>query len=307
MLTTDKIDKNQIVAAFKKIQSDICSGLESIDGQSKFSTENWKHTEGGGGITRVISHGNVFEKGGVNFSAVEGKMPSFMVARTGDKAERFFATGVSIVIHPKSPMVPIIHMNIRYFETDTGDAWFGGGIDLTPIYVDDAQAKQFHQTLKNTCDRFDDTYYPKFKTWADDYFFNKHRNETRGIGGIFFDYLKSDDQHTIEDLFQFTKAVGETFLTAYTPIAETNKTLTFTPEHKNWQLIRRGRYVEFNLVYDRGTKFGLETGGRIESILMSLPEHASWIYNHIPAEGSDEERTLGLLKKGVSWVDQAND
>lgn len=297
------INKEDVVTRFKKIQSDICSGLESIDGHARFSTENWQHTEGGGGITRVISHGGVFEKGGVNFSAVEGKMPAFMAARTGDNAERFFATGVSIVIHPASPMVPIIHMNIRYFETDTGDAWFGGGIDLTPIYINDEQAKQFHRSLKDTCDRFDKNYYPKFKEWADEYFFNKHRNETRGIGGIFFDYLKPDNDHSLEDLFNFTIAVGETFLTAYTPIAESNKKLEFNSDHKNWQLIRRGRYVEFNLVYDRGTKFGLETGGRIESILMSLPEHASWIYNHTTAKGSAEEHTLNLLKKGVNWID----
>jgi len=302
MLTKQRIAKEQIIIAFKKIQADICLGLEAVDGQAKFSIENWKHDEGGGGISRVISHGNVFEKGGVNFSAVEGKLPEFMVEKTGDTSKRFFATGVSIVIHPKSPMVPIIHMNIRYFETDTGDAWFGGGIDLTPIYVVDEQARLFHNTLKNTCDRFDKAFHPKFKVWADEYFFNKHRNETRGIGGIFFDYLKPDENHSLNDLFNFTKAVGETFLLAYTSIVEANKNLEFNQEHKNWQLIRRGRYVEFNLVYDRGTKFGLETGGRIESILMSLPEHASWIYNHIPNAGSDEARTLELLKRGVNWV-----
>jgi len=302
MLTKQRIAKEQIIIAFKKIQADICLGLEAVDGQAKFSVENWKHDEGGGGISRVISHGNVFEKGGVNFSAVEGKLPEFMVEKTGDTSKRFFATGVSIVIHPKSPMVPIIHMNIRYFETDTGDAWFGGGIDLTPIYVVDEQARLFHNTLKNTCDRFDKAFHPKFKVWADEYFFNKHRNETRGIGGIFFDYLKPDENHSLNDLFNFTKAVGETFLLAYTSIVEANKNLEFNQEHKNWQLIRRGRYVEFNLVYDRGTKFGLETGGRIESILMSLPEHASWIYNHIPNAGSDEARTLELLKRGVNWV-----
>jgi coproporphyrinogen III oxidase len=199
-------------------------------------------------------------------------------------------------------MVPIIHMNIRYFETDNGIYWFGGGIDLTPHYIIKEQALLFHQRLKNVCAKFDAAYYTKFKKWADDYFFIPHRNETRGIGGIFFDKLSEDDSHSKNDLFEFVAAVGENFVAAYSEQAELYRNKSFTPENKQWQLLRRGRYVEFNLVYDRGTKFGLQTNGRIESILMSLPEHASWLYNHVPDKGSEEEKTLELLKKGIEWV-----
>ncbi len=294
--------RENVVAAFQKIQDTICKGLENSDGKATFIQDEWKHDSGGGGRSRVISNGNVFEKGGVNFSAVEGKLPVFMKDKVSAEATSFFATGVSIVIHPESPLVPIIHMNIRYFETDAGDAWFGGGIDLTPIYINELQAAGFHAALKQTCDAFSPEYYPKFKTWADDYFFIRHRNETRGIGGIFFDYLREDKDVSKDQLFDFTCAVGDTFLKAYLPIVAQNKVLEHTESQKRWQYIRRGRYVEFNLVYDRGTRFGLETGGRIESILMSLPEHASWIYNFQPEPGSAEESTLQLLRKGVDWL-----
>lgn len=295
-------DKNQIAETFRRIQDEICSGLEEEDGKAVFSEDAWTHESGGGGRTRVIAHGNVFEKGGVNFSAVEGSLPVFMKDKVDASASRFFATGVSIVIHPYSPLVPIIHMNIRYFETDAGDAWFGGGIDLTPIYVNPSQAKFFHQTMKDVCDRHGDSYYERFKAWADEYFFIRHRNETRGVGGIFFDYLRPDLVNTKENLFAFVSDVGRTFLKAYLPIVRSNKSLGYTESHKQWQLLRRGRYVEFNLVYDRGTRFGLETAGRIESILMSLPEHASWLYNHKPEEGSQEADTLDFLKKDIVWI-----
>jgi coproporphyrinogen III oxidase len=293
--------RDQVKEAFMDIQDSICRGLEMEDGKASFEEDIWQHEQGGGGRTRVIRHGHVFEKGGVNFSAVEGDIPAFMKANSSADAKRFFATGVSIVLHPYSPMVPIIHMNIRYFENDGGDAWFGGGIDLTPIYVQEDQARFFHETLKITCDAFDASYYPSFKKWADDYFFIPHRQETRGIGGIFFDYQKAGEK-SIEDIFEYVKAVGHTFLKAYLPIVSSNKTLPYTPEQKEWQLVRRGRYVEFNLVHDRGTRFGLETGGRIESILMSLPEYASWKYNHKTTEGSEEAKTLSLLKKEIDWV-----
>jgi len=299
---TRKFTKEAVASAFQNIQTAICEGLEQVDGKASFSKEEWQMASGGGGLTRVIANGNVFEKGGVNFSAVQGKLPAFMKDKVSAGATDFFATGMSIVIHPFSPQIPIIHANIRYFETNAGDAWFGGGIDLTPIYVNEEQTKFFHTRLKETCEQYNPEYYPKFKQWADDYFFITHRNETRGVGGIFFDYLKGDDNTSLDEIFEFVKAVGNTFLKAYVPIAEKNKTISFTDEQKKWQLIRRGRYVEFNLVYDRGTRFGLETGGRIESILMSLPENASWIYNHKPEEGSEEEKTLQLLKKGVDWV-----
>lgn len=291
-----------VSTSFQKIQTDICKGLEAADGKALFSEDKWIHQSGGGGISKVISHGQVFEKGGVNFSAVEGDLPSFMKDKVIPGAKKFFATGVSIVIHPYSPLVPIIHSNIRYFETDAGDAWFGGGIDLTPIYVDKKQASSFHHVLKNTCDQFDPDAYLNFKEYADDYFFIKHRNETRGIGGIFFDYLKKNEKHNLEEIFEFVKNTGESFLPAYLPIVEENKSLPFSEKQKKFQLVRRGRYVEFNLVYDRGTRFGLETGGRIESILMSLPEHASWVYNFTPDSGSDEEKTLAELKKGIDRI-----
>jgi coproporphyrinogen III oxidase len=296
------LDKYTVAEEFKKIQDEICRGLEIEDGRATFEEDAWSHANGGGGRTRVITGGNVFEKGGVNFSAVEGELPSFMKDKVSADATHFFATGVSIVIHPFSPMVPIIHMNIRYFETNAGDSWFGGGIDLTPIYVNDEQAKFFHTTMKEVCDRYSSEFYSRFKSWADDYFFITHRSETRGIGGIFFDYLRPSEMLSKHELFDFVAAVGRTFLKAYTPIVSVNKALSFTQQNKQWQLLRRGRYVEFNLVYDRGTRFGLETGGRIESILMSLPEHASWLYNYIPEESSPEAITLAKLKKGVEWV-----
>lgn len=294
--------KEKVKEAFQIAQQKICKALEEVDGKSHFSVEEWSHIEGGGGITRVIQRGNVFEKGGVNFSAVEGKIPGFMKSQVNADADLFFATGISIVIHPESPMVPIIHMNVRYFQTDAGDSWFGGGIDLTPIYIVDEQAKFFHSELKRTCDQFDIEYYPRFKNWADDYFFNEHRNETRGIGGIFYDYIKPDESISQEQLLQFAIALTDTFVDVYVPIVQENRNKPFTPSHKEWQLIRRGRYVEFNLVYDRGTKFGLETKGRIESILMSLPELASWQYQHQVRGGSDEEYTLSKLKKGIDWL-----
>jgi coproporphyrinogen III oxidase len=294
--------REEVVAAFQQIQDSICAGIERADGKSVFTEDAWEHATGGGGKSRVIVHGNVFEKGGVNFSAVSGNLPPFLKEKVSALATAFFATGVSIVLHPNSPHVPIIHMNIRYFETDAGDAWFGGGIDLTPIYINKKQAADFHASLRNTCDAFHTEYYHKFKIWADDYFFIKHRNETRGVGGVFYDYLREDDAMNKDELFAFSCAIGNTFLKAYLPIVEANKKLSYSDDQKKWQLLRRGRYVEFNLVYDRGTRFGLETGGRIESILMSLPEYASWVYNYNPDPGTAEAETLQLLRKGVDWV-----
>jgi coproporphyrinogen III oxidase len=220
----------------------------------------------------------------------------------GNDIDLFYATGVSLVIHPLSPMIPIIHMNVRYFEMGDNLKWFGGGIDLTPIYVVEDDARFFHRELKQTCDRFDVAYYPEFKKWADDYFYIKHRNETRGIGGIFFDRLMASSHHSLDQRYDFISAVGETFLPTYSEIVAGNQSKHFTEAQKNWQLLRRGRYVEFNLVYDRGTKFGLESQGRTESILMSLPSLASWTYNYIPEVNSAEQKTLNLLKKGIDWV-----
>lgn len=303
-----EINRENISTWLKELQSNICSALENADGQSKFSNEPWTREEGGGGISRVIKDGKVFEKGGVMYSAVHGDAPNFLftekehaIINTQNKKPQFYATGVSIVIHPASPMVPIIHMNIRYFEMDNGTKWLGGGIDLTPHYIIKEDAQFFHTELKKVCDKHDPSYYSKFKKWADDYFFIKHRNETRGIGGIFFDRLNSNENMLFEQNFAFWKDVGLAFAPIYTHFIEKNKTKTFGETQKQWQFLRRGRYVEFNLVYDKGTKFGLETNGRIESILMSLPKLASWEYNFIPEKNSEEEKTLSLLKKEIDW------
>lgn len=290
-----------------QLQDSICKALEQEDGKGKFHEDKWIREEGGGGRTRILQGGNVIEKGGVNYSAVHGPVPEFLQkntehsAATGSKTVQFYATGVSIVIHPNSPMVPIIHMNVRYFEMDNGVSWFGGGIDLTPHYVVEEDAKFFHSTVKAACDKHDLKYYPDFKKWADDYFFIKHRNETRGIGGIFFDRLAAKEGLTKEQLFEFVKEVGNTFAPIYTKLMNKNKELPFSESNKQWQLLRRGRYVEFNLVYDAGTKFGLESNGRTESILMSLPKTAGWEYDFSVKPGSLEAKTLDFLKKGISW------
>jgi coproporphyrinogen III oxidase len=291
-----------IVQRLKELQEDICVQLEMTDGQAFFSRDDWKHNDYGGGLTRVISNGNVFEKGGVNFSAVSSALPDFLKSKVNESSTQFSATGLSLVLHPKSPMVPIVHMNIRYFETNGGDSWFGGGIDLTPIYVDKAQATDFHRALKQACDQHNPQYYADFKRWADEYFFLPNRNETRGIGGIFYDYLRpSNDDETIA-LTEFMFAVGNAFIPAYLPIVLANMHKSYNQDHTEWQRIRRGRYVEFNLLYDRGTRFGLETAGRTESILMSLPPLASWHYNYAPAPNSEEEKTLTFLKQNIDWL-----
>lgn len=314
--------KEEITNWFKTLQDTICKALEQEDGKEKFEEETWKREEGGGGRTRIIQHGNVIEKGGVNFSAVHGKLPENSITSTLNTSNlqqpttngqpepvegqqlNFYATGVSIVLHPSNPMVPIIHMNVRYFEMSNGQWWFGGGIDLTPHYIDEADAAFFHNTLKNVCDKHNSEYYPKYKKWADDYFYIPHRNETRGIGGIFFDKLTNNTDTTIskQQLFAFVQDVGNAFAPIYTSLMKKNKNKPYTEQNKQWQLLRRGRYVEFNLVYDKGTKFGLETNGRIESILMSLPETAGWVYNHQPLPDSPEAKTLSLLKKSIDWV-----
>lgn len=297
------ISKEEIKSYFQGLQDEICTALAQADGKASFTEDLWERPEGGGGRSRVIQDGNVIEKGGVMFSAVWGGLHEKMLASMGltEKVD-FFATGVSIVIHPQNPRVPIIHMNVRYFEMANGTCWFGGGIDLTPHYVVEEDARWFHQQLKDVCDNHDVTYYPKFKQWADDYFFNTHRNETRGVGGIFFDYQKPDENRSKDDIFAFVKGVGEAFAPIYTYFMNKNATIPFSEQEKDFQYLRRGRYVEFNLVHDRGTKFGLETNGRTESILMSMPPMAKWIYNYQTEANSEEEKTLALLRKGVDWV-----
>jgi len=299
------IAKESIGDWFKTLQAGICDSLEVADGLGKFASDIWDRPGGGGGITRVITNGRVIEKGGVNFSAVWGKAPvPVLKSLHMDPASElsFYATGVSIVIHPINPFMPIIHMNVRYFEMTDGTWWFGGGIDLTPHYVLKDDAQYFHKQLKTACDRHDAAFYPAFKKWADEYFYIRHRKETRGIGGIFFDYLKGTDGFTKESRFAFVKDVGLAFAPIYVHFMNKNADLPFHEEQKNWQSTRRGRYVEFNLVWDRGTKFGLDTDGRTESILMSLPPMATWAYMHQPAEGSEEAKTVALLKQGIDWI-----
>lgn len=297
------LSKENIAEYFKTLQNNICQAIENTDGKGKFREDIWQHHSGGGGRTRVITDGNIIAKGGVNFSAVSGEVSDALQKQLNltEKSE-YFATGVSIVQHPISPMVPIIHMNVRYFELSNGTCWFGGGIDLTPHYVVEEDACWFHQQLKAACDTHSAEYYPKYKEWADNYFFIPHRDETRGVGGIFFDYLKPKDETPKEDIFAFVQSVGESFAPIYTTLMAKNSQLPYGERETNWQMLRRGRYVEFNLVWDRGTKFGLETNGRTESILMSLPPVANWIYDYQPEAGSEEEKTLGLLKKGIDWV-----
>lgn len=297
------LTKEQIAETYQTIQDEITSGLEALDGKSTFVEELWQREGGGGGRTRIIQHGNILEKGGVNFSAVHGKLPDPIKKSFKVEEEDFFATGVSIVIHPNNPWVPIIHMNIRYFELGENIRWFGGGIDLTPHYVIEEDARFFHHMMKNVCDRHHHSFYPEFKTWADNYFYIKHRQETRGIGGVFYDKLTPEKTSlTDEQLFKFSCDLGRTFVPTYTELVNRNRHRKFSPQEKEWQLLRRGRYVEFNLVYDAGTRFGLETNGRIESILMSLPAQANWTYDFKPEAGSEEEKTLSLLKKGIDWV-----
>ena len=295
--------KDQVTAYLKNLQDNICASLEAADGLSKFREDLWEHHGGGGGRSRVIENGNVIEKGGVNFSGVEGQTSEALMKQLqiAEKVD-YFATGVSIVLHPKNPMMPIIHKNIRYFEMSNGICWFGGGIDLTPHYVVNEDARWFHQQLKNACDKHNPAYYPKFKNWADDYFFIPHRQETRGVGGIFYDYLKPSNETEKAGFFAFMQEIGNAFAPIYTHFMAKNKDLPFSENEKKWQLLRRGRYVEFNLAWDRGTKFGLETNGRTESILMSMPPLAQWIYDFKANPNSPEQNTLDSLKKGIDWV-----
>jgi coproporphyrinogen III oxidase len=297
------MNKENISSAFKTLQSDICSGLELMDGRALFRSDIWDRAEGGGGRTNTIVNGAILEKGGVAFSAVHGPVSDAMRKQLGMADGNFFATGISIVLHPINPHIPIIHMNVRYFELDNGTYWFGGGIDLTPHYIVKEQATLFHHRLKSICDEFDSEFYHKHKSWADEYFFIPHRGESRGIGGIFFDHLSElNSTLTKEQLFSYCKTLASSFVSIYSEQVMLGKDLIYTDEHLAWRNLRRGRYVEFNLVHDRGTKFGLYSGGRTESILMSLPPLANWEYDYKPVEGSKEEETLSLLKLKNNWL-----
>jgi coproporphyrinogen III oxidase len=280
------------------LQDTICAGLEGVDGKAKFIEDKWERLEGGGGKTRVISGGNVFEKGGVNTSVVHGPLPKAMQDAFGVKESNFFACGLSLVIHPLNPYVPTVHANWRYFELYDNDGqridgWFGGGSDLTPYYIFEDDARHFHSTLRDAVTPFGDNLYADYKKHCDEYFANKHRgDEMRGIGGVFYDYLRPLDEADTERLFAFQQANGNAFLPAYLPIAEKRKDTPYGEREIEWQEIRRGRYVEFNLVHDRGTLFGLKTNGRTESILMSLPPRARWYYDYKPEAGSKEAEMM---------------
>ena len=300
--------KDKFYTYIQNLQDQIVAGLEKVDGKAKFKEDIWERMEGGGGRTRVIENGQVFEKGGVNISAVDGPLPKAMQAYFNVGDVDFFACGLSLVLHPKNPMVPTVHANWRYFEMydkegNVVNQWFGGGQDLTPYYLFEEDAKHFHQTCKTACDKHNLDFYPKFKKQCDEYFWNAHRNEARGIGGLFFDHCKASEEFSLENWYDFVTEVGNSFLEAYVPIVEKRKNLEYSPENRNWQEIRRGRYVEFNLVHDKGTLFGLKTNGRIESILMSLPPHVQWVYDHHPEAGSEEEKLIKVLEKPINWIE----
>jgi coproporphyrinogen III oxidase len=318
--------RERVSQAFQTLQDSICQQLTEVDGGSQFQEDQWERPDGGGGRSRVIKQGGIFEQGGVNFSEVWGQQlpPSILAQRPEAAGHGFYATGTSMVLHPRNPYIPTVHLNYRYFEA--GPVWwFGGGIDLTPYYPVESDVVHFHRTLKAACDRHHTAYYPDFKLWCDEYFYLKHRQETRGVGGIFFDYQDGQGelyrgphpdgpaaQHSQqigklpprdwETLFAFVKDCGDAFLPAYVPIVENRRNTAYGEREREFQLYRRGRYVEFNLVYDRGTIFGLQTNGRTESILMSLPPVVRWEYGYQPPSGTPEARLYEVFLKPQDWV-----
>ncbi|XP_070262212.1 oxygen-dependent coproporphyrinogen-III oxidase, mitochondrial [Myotis yumanensis] len=305
--------KTKMELLIMETQAQVCQALAQVDGGAGFSVDRWERKEGGGGISCVLQDGHVFEKAGVSISVVHGHLSEEAAKqmrnrgknlKTKDGKLSFSAMGVSSVIHPKNPHAPTIHFNYRYFEVEEADGnkhwWFGGGSDLTPTYLNQEDAVHFHRTLKEACDRHGPDLYPKFKKWCDDYFYIAHRGERRGIGGIFFDDLDSPSK---EEVFQFVQSCAQAVVPAYIPLVKKHRDDSFTPQEKLWQQLRRGRYVEFNLLYDRGTKFGLFTpGSRIESILMSLPLTARWEYMHSPSANSKEAEILEVLRHPRDWV-----
>lgn len=301
--------KKEAAEFFRRVQDDTCARVEALDGSRSFISDEWQREdlrggEGGGGITRVLRNGAVFEQAGVNFSEVHGIMPAELAAKlTMPEVDTpFYATGISLVFHPSSPLVPTTHANFRYLEVGES-RWFGGGMDLTPYYLFDEDAVHFHTTLKEICDRHSAEHYRAFKKKCDSYFYLPHRKEARGIGGIFFDYLGKNDEARLPEYQRFVEDLGKNFLDAYSPIVERRKDLEYSDAQKQFQLLRRGRYVEFNLVYDRGTLFGLKTNGRTESILMSLPPLVRWEYrDDLPCLGPEEARLIEVLRTPVDWV-----
>ncbi|WP_448249598.1 oxygen-dependent coproporphyrinogen oxidase [Thalassotalea agariperforans] len=293
-----QVNIDVVIDYLKSLQDHICQALETADGSGKFIEDTWQRAEGGGGRTRVLTDGTVIEQGGVNFSVVSGdKLPPSATAHRPELAGRTWqACGVSLVIHPKNPLIPTSHANVRFFVAEkAGEApvwWFGGGFDLTPFYPFDEDVKHWHQTAKDLCQPFGDNVYAEHKKWCDDYFYLKHRDETRGVGGLFFDDL---NQWDFDSCFNYIKAVGEGFVNAYVPIMNKRKNEHYSDAERQFQLYRRGRYVEFNLVFDRGTLFGLQSGGRTESILMSMPPLARWQYNYQPESDSAEAKLQQYL------------
>jgi len=322
--------KVQVSQFMKTLQDEICQALESLDGTAQFQEDSWSREEGGGGRSRVLKNGGIFEQGGVNFSEVWGKHlpPSIIQQRPEAEGQPFYATGTSMVLHPHSPYLPTVHLNYRYFEA--GPVWwFGGGADLTPYYPFAEDAIHFHSTLKAACDKHGEEYYPVFKRWCDEYFYLKHRGETRGVGGIFFDYqdgtaplyrgnqpdlaaaqydkqFPTNSVRNWQDLFSLAQSCGRAFLPAYLPIVEKRRSIPYGERERNFQLYRRGRYVEFNLVYDRGTIFGLQTNGRTESILMSLPPLVRWEYGYQPKPNTPEAQLYEIFLKPQDWINWSN-
>lgn len=296
-------------AFIQDLQDEICEAFEELDGKAGFRSDDWEREGGGGGHSRIISDGNIFEKGGVSISSVHGALPGLIRERFDVKQGWFWAAGISLVVHPRSPMVPTVHANFRYFELyedaemqEMRDCWFGGGADLTPYYLWDEDAVHFHQVFKKACDLHGRDLYPRFKEECDTYFYNDHRDEARGIGGLFFDYLRPGEQRSAEDWFSFVKETGRAFLDAYRPIVERRKDELYGEKERYFQEIRRGRYVEFNLIHDRGTLFGLKTGGRTESVLMSLPPRVRWDYDFQVEPDSREAELLERLEDPVDWI-----
>jgi len=290
---------------FSELQSELCRALADTDGSSEFTTDAWQRPGGGGGVARVLEGGALFEKAGVNWSNVDGELPEDIASHMPGQGRTFRASGVSLVLHPRSPMVPTTHANFRCLTK--GDAlWFGGGADLTPYYFFREDAEHFHSTLAEACDRNRPVGdYDRFKAWCDEYFYLPHRNETRGVGGVFFDYLGAKDEHPAEAVFDFVRDIARSFASAYIPIAQRRATATYGDAERTWQLRRRGRYVEFNLIYDRGTLFGLKTNGRVESILMSLPPLTRWDYDAQTQPGSPEAELLTHLR-AHDWLGRAS-
>jgi coproporphyrinogen III oxidase len=281
---------------FRELQDEICAALERTDGDGRFREDLWQRAGGGGGRTRVLEAGAVFEKAGVNFSEVAGELPAEIASHSPGSGQAFRATGISLVLHPRSPMIPTVHANFRCLEK--GEAiWFGGGADLTPYYPWREDVVHFHRALRAACDRHDGGYYARFKQACDEYFYLPHRGEARGVGGIFFDYLAGD----LDAVFAFVRDAGSSFLPAYLPIVERRRAEPWGEREREFQLFRRGRYVEFNLLHDRGTVFGLKTGGRIESILMSLPPLVRWRYDWVPEAGSREAGLAAYLQP-TDWL-----